>query len=229
MNRKNKPPVPCDVLAFLRTRAGLSQNELARQTGLRVNDISRFERGHYGRVLKYRKLADFFEISVDDLVRNNLAAVAARVTVKQTPQHRLQKTFLVKRELQSEIGCAGEDAVTAAEHRYLAGTRYENAVTPGFADSVTAGHDLLSFTPEGEARYIEVKTTERPDPDTPFFMSANELAFMEECRRTGKRYELHRVYDYRGPDHWSRVIYTPEDLDGFEFTPKDYLVRRVRK
>lgn len=226
MSKKNKP-VPCDVLAFLRTRAGLSQNQLARQTGLQVNDISRFERGHYGRVSKYRTLARFFEISVDDLVRNNLAAVAARVKEKQKPQHRLQKKFLVKREQQSELGCAGEDAITAAEQRYLAGTRYENAVTPGFADSATAGFDILSFTPGGVPRYIEVKTTENKDPDTPFYMSQNELDFMRECRRTGKLYELHRVYDYRGPEHYSVVIYTPEDLEQFRFAAKEYQVRRV--
>ena len=227
MIKKKNTPVPCDVLAFLRTRAGLSQNQLARQTGLYVNDISRFERGHYGSVFKYKRLAEFFGVRVDDLVRNNLAAVAASMKTKQKPLHQLQKAFLAKRELQSEIGCAGEDAVTASENKYLAGTRYENAVTPGFADSVSAGHDILSFTPGGVPRYIEVKTTEKADPDTPFFMSANELAFMEECRRTGKLYELHRVYDYKNPDHWSRIIYTPEDLDGFEFVPKEYMVKRV--
>lgn len=229
MSKQKNKPIPCEVLAYLRTRAGLSQNELARQTGLNVNDISRFERGHYGHVSKYRRLAEFFEVSVDDLVRNNLSGVAAGMTMKQKPLHQLQKAFLAKREQRCELGCAGEDVVTAAENKHLAGTRYENAVTPGFADSAAAGYDILSFTPGGVARYIEVKTTDRKDPDTPFFMTAGELEFMQECRRTGKLYELHRVYDYRGPDHWSRVIYTPEDLEQFEFTARDYQVRRIRK
>lgn len=229
MIKKKNTPVPCDVLAFLRTRAGLSQNQLARQTELQVNDISRFERGHYGRVSKYRTLAKFFHVSVDDLARNNLAGVAASMKEKQTPQHRLQKSFRIRQERQIEIGCAGEDVVTAAEHRHLAGTRFENAVTPGFADMPSAGHDILSFTPAGVPRYIEVKATSQEDPDTPFYMTSGELDFLEECRRTGKLYELHRVYGYKDEDHWSREVYTPKDLEEYEFIPTEYMVRRKRK
>ena len=54
-----------------------------------------------------------------------------------------------------------------------------------------AGYDVESFTPEGEVKYIEVKSTKGP-ANSAFFMSPNELEF---ARAHSGSYHLFRVYD----------------------------------
>lgn len=54
------------------------------------------------------------------------------------------------------------------------------------------GYDILSFTPEGEQRLIEVKTT-CGGQTTPFFLSRNEMRVSEERAET---YRLYRVFDF---------------------------------
>jgi len=55
------------------------------------------------------------------------------------------------------------------------------------------GYDVLSFETDGRERYIEVKTTAH-DASTPFFVSANELAFAKE---QSDRFRLYRIYHFR--------------------------------
>jgi hypothetical protein len=55
-----------------------------------------------------------------------------------------------------------------------------------------AGYDVGSFTQVGEPKYIEVKTT-RGLAETPFFVTANEVAFSETH---ADEYHLYRVYNY---------------------------------
>jgi hypothetical protein len=55
-----------------------------------------------------------------------------------------------------------------------------------------AGYDIRSFDPNGDVRYIEVKTT-RGDAYTSFFISPNELAFSTINCNT---FFLYRLYDF---------------------------------
>jgi hypothetical protein len=59
-------------------------------------------------------------------------------------------------------------------------------------DGDGAGYDISSFTPEGEDRLIEVKTTYGGDR-TPFYISRNELKVAEAHRES---WLLFRVYDF---------------------------------
>lgn len=55
-----------------------------------------------------------------------------------------------------------------------------------------AGFDILSFTPYGELKFIEVKTT-TGGKGTPFMMTFNEVAFSE---LHANQYYLYRLYNY---------------------------------
>ena len=69
-----------------------------------------------------------------------------------------------------------------------------------------AGYDIASFSPEGQARLIEVKTTNRWER-TPFHITRNKLAVAEERRtewlllrlwnfaRNPRAFELHPPLD----------------------------------
>ena len=55
-----------------------------------------------------------------------------------------------------------------------------------------AGYDILSFSPSGERRWLEVKTTNGPI-NTPFWITRNELRVAEEHPH---RFCLARLYNF---------------------------------
>ena len=94
------------------------------------------------------------------------------------------------------LGLAGELLVVQHETDLLC-----RAGRPDLADRIvhiaivegdSAGYDVRSFTPDGSARFIEVKTTRGP-ATTAFFVSPNQV----ECSRVnGDSYVLRRVFHY---------------------------------
>jgi len=102
-----------------------------------------------------------------------------------------------KQELKNErIGSAGEMYVWDAEKKilktgekpYLADMMYHASKELG--DGL--GYDIISFTPEGKVKFIEVKTT-TSDKNSKFFISDNELEFSE---LNPEYYYLYRLYNF---------------------------------
>jgi len=94
----------------------------------------------------------------------------------------------------SALGKAGEAFVFELEQRrlYEMGRRDLSREVRWTAeqDGDGAGFDVLSYTPEGEARLIEVKTT-NGSARTPFFLTRNELAVAEERSAEWRIYRVH--------------------------------------
>ena len=93
------------------------------------------------------------------------------------------------------LGALGEQLVVDFER-----SRLEAAGRPDLADGVRwvaredgdgIGFDVLSFTDEGNERYVEVKTTSL-GPGTPFYLSSAELAFALDHSDS---YVIFRVFD----------------------------------
>ncbi len=215
-----------NVITFLRVHYGLTQQQLAEACGLNVMDVGKLERKEYGiQLIKLQTLASHLHVPLDVIIHDRmdqaLASLHTAPVIDHASKIKLRNTQLKR----LDNGLRGEELVLAKERKKLAGTPYENAVDPHFALDPSFGFDLLSFTPDGNQLYIEVKTTS-DKKNTPFFISASEKAFMEFCHKTGRRYELHRVFDIdRTP---KRVIYTSEDLLHFRYTPHDYLVTKEK-
>ena len=56
-------------LKLLRKMQGLTQQELAEKTGIKQQNLSRWEKGiHLPDIAECIKLADFYEITLDELV-----------------------------------------------------------------------------------------------------------------------------------------------------------------
>lgn len=94
------------------------------------------------------------------------------------------------------LGKLGEERVVKSEK-----TRLRSEGRDDLADKVRwvseldgdgAGYDILSFTAEGEDRFLEVKTTVGYQR-TPFYISRNEMALSKECP---DRFRLFRLYDF---------------------------------
>lgn len=223
--KKNRAVAPAEnVITFLRMHYGMTQQQLADACGLHVMDVGKLERKEYGIQLgKLQTLASHLQVPLDAIVHDRMELAIASLHTAPVIDH-ASKIRLCNTQLKRlDNGLRGEEFVLAKERKRLAGTPYENAVDPHYALDPSFGFDLLSFTPDGNRIYIEVKTTS-DKKNTPFFMSANERAFMEFCAETGRSYELHRVFDIdRKP---RRVIYTLEDLLHFRYTPHDYLVTK---
>lgn len=52
------------------------------------------------------------------------------------------------------------------------------------------GYDIVSYTPEGQEVYIEVKTTKQNRVDD-FYITPNEI---EASKKYGDRYKIYRLY-----------------------------------
>jgi hypothetical protein len=126
-----------------------------------------------------------------------------------------------------ELGLKGERLVVEYEKQSLRASG-----NPELAEMVRhvslvegngAGYDIESFTPEGEVKYIEVKTT-RGLAENPFYMSANEVEF---ARQHPANYYLYRVYGY-DEDRDSGMLYIQAGNveENFSLTPTQYRVAR---
>ena len=157
-----------------------------------MNDYREIDYGI--QLIKLQTLASHLHVPLDVIIHDRmdqaLASLHTAPVIDHASKIKLRNTQLKR----LDNGLRGEELVLAKERKKLAGTPYENAVDPHFALDPSFGFDLLSFTPDGNQLYIEVKTTS-DKKNTPFFISASEKAFMEFCHKTGRRYELHRVFD----------------------------------
>ena len=113
-----------------------------------------------------------------------------------------------------QLGLAGEDAVLESERNCLI-----SAGRADLADRILhvaklegdgAGYDIKSYTPEGEEKFIEVKTT-RGDKRTAFYLSANESRFAAEH---ADRYYLHRIFEFDQATRSGKQFIHKGDLQG---------------
>ena len=212
------------VVTFLRNRFGLTKQQLAQKTHLTSNNIIRMERGKDNYISKAIRVAAFFQVPVDAVVCNDTEAVYAALKTPITPQHRFSLQMEEREKIRRTVGRQGEDWVYQREREKLAGTVYENAVNPNFADDLQVGFDILSFRPDGTEIYIEVKSTKHGCGE-PFSLSAGELKMAKKCLAAGWIYEVHRVYREHGI---TRCLIIPAAvlLKDYQIQVESYMVRR---
>lgn len=108
------------------------------------------------------------------------------------------------------LGRAGEERVLAHERAVLENAGRNDLVRKvrwvSEEDGDGAGYDIASFTPDGQVRLIEVKTTNGWER-TPFHITRNELAVADERR---KEWCLFRLWNFsREPKAFE--LYPPLD------------------
>ena len=125
-------------------------------------------------------------------------APASGRSAEKTPEalRRLIRKFdPVERDFRNRnLGKAGEKFVLEIERRQLADigrvdlSRKVRWIADEEGDG--AGYDVRSFTPDGNERLLEVKTT-NGSARTPFFLSRNELAIAKERPEDWRIYRVH--------------------------------------
>ena len=225
--RAGRPPAQNhSTLLYLRTANGLSQRVLGEKVGLRAMDISMFEHGRRGIALsKILPLAQHLGVSCSTLLYNNFEEIFARMKKPIETNAAARERHVRRQAGRCKVGYEGEDWVYQLELAKLSGTPYAFAVNPNYSCDDHARFDILSFTTTGEFVHIEVKSTDGSIQE-PFYMSAAELAFLEDCIESGNRYELHRVIYAKEPCKRQRIIYTAKEvLENFSYEPNTYLFR----
>ena len=228
MSRRKRDYSDVGSLAkYLRLYNGYSRRMLAEACGLSQEQIFDFEHGSRGMsVGNVIKLAGFFAVDPNDLIYDQFGGAVTMLPSRPQRNKAVQKRLKQKQKVCDKLGRDGEAYVARLEREKLAGTPYANGVNEAFADDLSAGYDIQSFTRDGSPLCIEVKTT-NGGLDEPFYMSVGEHAFMERCLRSGWRYELHRVYHIYDKRRAGRVIYSAEELDGlFRFVPSSLIAQR---
>ncbi len=104
--------------------------------------------------------------------------------------------YLAGEQRNRSLAHAGECFVLAFEQLRLARRgqqKFADAIEHASTDTGDrAGHDIQSWDDNGDPLLIRVKTT-RFGPETPFYLSTQELAL---ARSHGARYAVYRVFDY---------------------------------
>jgi hypothetical protein len=124
-----------------------------------------------------------------------------------------------------EIGLAGELLVLEYEKNQLTAAGYHELAAQVYhvslLDGDGAGYDIRSFTSDGMAKYIEVKTTTGSKGNA-FFLSSNERNFYEE--NPGSAY-IYRVYNFDREMQTGKFYMIEGALDEwFDLTPTEYRV-----
>lgn len=221
---------PTNIVYYMRNYMNLSKKQISEATGLTQNDLVRMEKGNIrAGISKFKALADFFKISIESLLYNDIRA--ALITFKEPPKvsHGLIGQMKAIRDMYDDIGCKGEDWVYSLELEKLKGTIYANGVNPNFSDDKDANFDTLSFTTDGDSIFIEVKTT-TGKADEPFYISTGELKRAKICLDKGELYEIHRVFYIDNPKKRGRNIIPVDKLfSEYDFIPENYRVVRKDK
>ncbi|MBN2298073.1 MAG: DUF3427 domain-containing protein [Deltaproteobacteria bacterium] len=141
----------------------------------------------------------------------------------KTPDYSYEET------LDLDLNIAGEKIVIAYEKRSLIESgradlahmvRHVAAIEGEYA-----AYDVESYTPQGEVKYIEVKTT-RGSADTPFYLRNHELEF---ARRHPDNYYLYRVYEYDEALNAGKLYLSRGNIqERFQMTPTGYRVVLIR-
>ncbi len=214
------------IYYMLRVMNGLSMAELAPLVGCQPNTISQLEHGDSAKFKVIKAMSELFGVSMDDLVRNNIAAIATakRIMMPSTGVNRHK----AKKLADVDTGDLGEAIVAEIERKLLSGTKYENCVSTKPAKNRRNGYDIISATVHGRPKFIEVKTTTSTDPDEPFHMTAAEYRKMKTLYRDGAIYRLYRIYALDTTDKtYKMIVYSAREvLDLYKPITETYLMKK---
>ncbi len=139
-------------------------------------------------------------------------------------QTRKSPNYVLRQESNSALGLLGEELVLQQEVNAL-----RKAGRDDLADKVVhvsvvegdgAGHDIKSFTIDGQVKFIEVKST-KGTASAAFFISPNEVEF---SRKNAKNFYLYRLYELDSNTRTAKVYVLTGDLtNSLELRPTQFI------
>lgn len=223
---KNRKKHNCfSAVRMLRAMKGLTIGALAEAVGLQSIDIIRIEQGRNCLIDRIVSLAEYFGVSVNALIKNDICAIAQSLNTPVKQNLSLQETMKKYRDECSRIGDKGQQLAYQWELDRLEsiGSQLVFLVNPNCADDRKLGFDMLSFDEFNNPIYIEVKATKH-SPEAPFKASHAELSKALECLESGSIYQVHRIGYVDQPDKRTlKIISAQELIDDFDIKPVEYI------
>jgi len=157
--------------------------------------------------------------TIDKLPQNTIEFVAppsprTRRTGTSTVEFQTRKSpnYVLKQESNSALGLLGEELVLQEEVNTLRNAGREDLAEKVVHVSVIegdgAGHDIKSFTIDGQVKFIEVKST-KGSASAAFFISPNEVEF---SRKNAKNFYLYRLFDLDSSTRSAKVYVLSGDI-----------------
>ena len=223
--KNRKKHVNFSAVRMLRAMKGLTIGALAEAVGLQPIDIIRIEQGRNCLIDRIVSLAEYFGVSVNALIKNDICAIALALKAPVKQNLSLQETMKKYRDECSRIGDKGQQLAYQWELDRLEsiGSELVFLVNPNCADDRKLGFDMLSFDEYNNPIYIEVKASKN-SPDTPFKATHAELSKALECLGNGSIYQVHRIGYVDQPDKRTlKIISAQELIDDFNIKPVEYI------
>lgn len=133
---------------------------------------------------------------IEEIHEDNIEYVESKTEIhrkEKKKQFNARKVdFEEKSKKNQELGELGEIFVLQYEKQRLPRELSDKVRHISKEDGDGAGYDILSYTTEGEIRFLEVKTT-TGELETPFYLTENERLFLEMY---GEEAEIVRVYQF---------------------------------
>ncbi len=179
------------------------------------------------------KIIDVAEECIEEkMLHINTPSILEKETMLPTVEYFKAKKVDFEEIEQSnkEIGLNGEEFILEYEKKELIkkglNELAEKITHTSLIEGDGAGYDIKSYTPDGDIKYIEVKTTSGVK-DTIFFLSINELKFSQKY---SENYYLYRVYEFNKEVKYGKLHIIKGDLNRhfnlepikFKAKPKSY-------
>ena len=204
------------IIRILRDYMGISQKELAARAGVTAADLSEMEANKiYGRVDKYKRVADYLAVPIHTLVANDFLSVPLTFFEKnERVNYRPVSSY---RNIAN--GREGEDFVLKKEQERVSKFNpiLSKLIMPYYKMGRNLGYDILSYNEEGQCVYIEVKTT-KAERKNSVLLTYNEREKAEKLFEQGEKYQVHCI------DNWGRPTQTYEIFDYGELRDKSKMV-----
>ena len=161
----------------------------------------------------------------DSSINGQLDLKTNTVQIKKNYLRDYSKTtdYIKKAVSTQKLGLAGEKLVIEYERKNLITNNRQDLADKVEHVAMTkgnyAGYDILSYTPEGKKKYIEVKTTSKKYQDD-FYITENELNFAQSHKN---EYYLYRIYNLK-KHKGDLFIYSYNDFIKFKLIPKQFHV-----
>ena len=139
-------------------------------------------------------------------------------------QTRKSPNYVLRQESNSALGLLGEELVLQQEIKTLRNAGREDLADKVIHVSVVegdgAGHDIKSFTVDGQTKFIEVKST-KGTASAAFFISPNEVEF---SKKNAKNFYLYRLYELDSTTRSAKVYILTGDLtNSLELRPTQFI------
>ena len=177
------------IVTILRYYLGLTQTELAKQTGVSFADVNEIENGKvYGTITKFQKLANYFHVPVHVIATNAVGDIPERFFAEMPPAEYLPPA----KSKNAVLGREGEDAVFAMEQNRLRSVNpaLSKLVIPCYKLHASRGYDIISYKENGFPLFIEVKTSEKENAGA-FQLTKREYETAKKLTEAGYEYWIY--------------------------------------